>query len=702
MPRKGARAPRLLPRVLLRVLPLAVLALCAVWYVSHSRIHQTVHEELEQKLDREADFGARTIAARLDALLSSIRAVAASEVVVHGLIDGPSRRDHVPSVLRSFRLPGPDGAKIAFIDYRGRLIAANQEPIAASDYFIASSSVSGFYMRIDATGATFAQPVLFGGRQEGAIVVRYNQLQMRSVFAATTCAQACAVFHGDQLLSASNWTLASEQSARHAVHGVAVPGYEALRFVVAQPIAEAFATANGIDRTMIGAIILALCALVLGIVLTAYLATRPLQAFARELRAIGDAGDLTLRVRSAGVAEFDRLAATFNAMLERLQKVLVSHDRLDQENQARKRAERALRRSERCYREVIEGSVRGIFITSGDTVLFANQMFASLFGYETPKDLIGSHRLSDLFSADFCRLLHDHLESGEDAPRQGEVLIAGADGAERWYEHVSRPVDWQGRQALQCSLADITERKELEQLKSEFVSIVSHELRTPLTSVTGSLRLIQSGALGAMPEKIAPLIQIAHSNTKRLVALVNDILDVEKIEAGKMEFHVEPVEIVDLCRQALAENAFYGAKFAVTFELETELETAHVSADPDRLLQVLANLLSNAAKFSPEGGKVVLDLRAIDGLVRLAVIDQGPGIPAAKQAEIFEKFKQADSSEKRAKAGTGLGLAICQSIAEHHESEIRLTSTEGEGATFFFDLKRIAAAGDAAERAAAG
>ena len=270
------------------------------------------------------------------------------------------------------------------------------------------------------------------------------------------------------------------------------------------------------------------------------------------------------------------------------------------------------------------------------------------------------------------------------------------DGSDTWYEITSRTITWQGREAVQCSLTDISARKEVEQLKSEFVSIVSHELRTPLTSVTGSLGLIQSGALGALPDKVEPLIKIAHSNTQRLVSLVNDILDVEKIEAGHMDFHMAPVDATELCAQALAENVFYGAKFGVTFELQPEVSEAYVSADADRLLQLLANLLSNAAKFSPEGGRVVLKLSDHDDAIRFSIIDEGAGIPAAKLDTIFEKFKQADSSDSRAKAGTGLGLAICQSIAEHHGSRIAVSSVQGEGSTFYFDLKRTAApAGDA-------
>ena len=700
MSRARTSPTRLLPRVLLRVLPIAVLVLFATWYGTHRLVNSTVQTELVEKLNREAEFGASTIAARLDTLLASMRAVARNDLVVNSLVDRVSRDAYIPTFMQSLTLPGPAGAKIAFIDYRGRLIAANTEDIGRSDYFLAGSSVSGFYMRVDETGATFAVPVLYDGRQEGAIVVRYNKLGLQKLLEGAAGTEVSAVMHGDRVLQSSNWTIAlptehSEGSETDdiVIHSVGVPRYDALRFVVAEPIAKAFATAHSIKRMMLIAIFVALGALVLGIVLTAYLTTRPLFAFAQEIKAIGAEGDLSHRVGSSQYAEFDKLSATFNAMLERMQTVLVSHDRLDHENRARKKAEKELRRSERRYRDVIEGSTRGIFICADDTVLFANQALAAMLGFDTPERLVADARLSDLFEADVCSAL-DVGAISQAGAKQREIQMQSEDGVVTWYEITARSIAWQGVDAVQCSLSNITERKEVEQLKNEFVSIVSHELRTPLTSVTGSLGLIQSGALGELPDKVEPLIKIAHSNTQRLVALVNDILDVEKIEAGHMDFHLEPVDATELAAQALSENVFYGAKFGVTFELQPEVSDAHVSADRDRLLQLLANLLSNAAKFSPEGGRVVLKLSDHDGAVRFSIIDEGAGIPASKLDTIFEKFKQADSSDSRAKTGTGLGLAICQSIAEHHDSKILVSSQVGKGSVFYFDLERIAAGGE--------
>lgn len=703
---------KLLHQVLIRVLPIAVLVLFSVWYGAKSLIYDAVHNELIEKLEREADFGAETLAARLDTLIGGLRGVAENDLVVNSILDTSSRAAYIPTYMQSLRLPGPKRAKISLTDYRGRLIASNTTDIELSAFFLAQSSLKDHYMRLDETGATFAVPVMIDNRQEGAVVVRYNGIALQKLLSVSSRTEVAAVFHYGRMVQSSNWPVALDKLASAngetddcVVRGSPLPGYPELRYVVAEPIGTALATANRIELIMFGALALVLFALVTGLVLTALLTTRPLVAFAREIKAIGDDGDLDRHVGSAGYAEFDHLSASFNQMLAHLRKVLVSHDALDRENQARKAAEQALRRSEKRYRSMVDASARGILICSADEVLFANQSGAHMLGYDAPEKLSGVAKVSDLFGKEFRNALKKQMLTLDEAAQQPLTLESRRrleGGAERWFESVSVPTTWQGLEAVQVSLSDITERKQLERMKSEFVSIVSHELRTPLTSLSGSLGLIQSGTLGELPEQVQPLIAIAHRNTERLAALVNDILDVEKIEAGEMEFHMAPIELVDLCAEALTENAFYGAKYGVTFDFMPELHGAWVKGDRDRLLQILANLLSNAAKFSPQGSAVVLKIsEPADGRLRVSVIDRGPGIPADKHDTVFEKFKQVDSSDSRAKEGTGLGLPICQSIAENHGTRIEIASVAGEGATFYFDMNRIEAPAQSANATAA-
>jgi PAS domain S-box-containing protein len=205
---------------------------------------------------------------------------------------------------------------------------------------------------------------------------------------------------------------------------------------------------------------------------------------------------------------------------------------------------------------------------------------------------------------------------------------------------------------------DITEHKKIERMKNELISTVSHELRTPLTSIRGSLGLIVGGVAGELPPQAKALVDIAHKNSERLILLVNDILDMEKIEAGKMEFQFTSIELMPLLYQALEANCAYGKQFNVSYELENDLPDIMVNVDANRLMQALANLLSNAAKFSFAGDKVTVAVMVSDKRVRVTVKDHGGGISEQFHSQIFQKFAQGDSSDTRKKGGTGLGLSI--------------------------------------------
>ncbi len=228
--------------------------------------------------------------------------------------------------------------------------------------------------------------------------------------------------------------------------------------------------------------------------------------------------------------------------------------------------------------------------------------------------------------------------------------------------------------------------------KSDFLSTVSHELRTPLTSIRGALALIAGGAVGELPQAARPLIEIAHRNSERLILLVNDILDMEKIAAGKMEFSVSPLKLMPLLQQALDGNRAYAGQYKVGIELESELPDAMVNVDGNRMLQVFANLLSNAVKYSPTGGKVLIAVERVVGRIRVAVKDNGPGIPGEFKDRIFQKFAQADSSATREKGGTGLGLSIAKALVERMDGNIRFESQPGVLTVFYVELPEWAAA----------
>ncbi|MGM3386579.1 CHASE domain-containing protein [Stutzerimonas stutzeri] len=245
---------------------------------------------------------------------------------------------------------------------------------------------------------------------------------------------------------------------------------------------------------------------------------------------------------------------------------------------------------------------------------------------------------------------------------------------------------------------DLTEHKRIEQMKDEFVSTVSHELRTPLTSISGALGLITGGAMGEVPTAMQQMLDIAHRNSLRLGHLINDLLDMEKIAAGKMTFDLREHSLRRLLDEALASNQAFATHLGVNCVLKNPADV-RVWVDGLRLQQVLSNFLSNAIKYTPEGGQVTLHCSRTDtGHVRINVTDQGPGIPKGFQSRIFEKFAQADASDSRQKGGTGLGLAITKEFIERMGGRVGFDTIEGAGTTFWCELPVVESSAPSADQ----
>ncbi len=238
--------------------------------------------------------------------------------------------------------------------------------------------------------------------------------------------------------------------------------------------------------------------------------------------------------------------------------------------------------------------------------------------------------------------------------------------------------------------ADISARKEIERMKNEFIGVVSHELRTPLSSIVGSLGLLDG--MTNLNAETKTLVRVARDNSQRLVRLINDILDVEKLDSDTLKIRLEPVELEALLRSSILANQGYAGQYGVGLALTHSHGPAWVNANSDKLMQVMANLLSNAAKFSPRGARVEVRLERRHDAFRVSVIDPGPGIPEEFKPRVFDRFAQADSSTSRQRGGTGLGLAICKMIIDKLGGKIDFASTPGMGTTFYFELGALAQA----------
>jgi len=387
-------------------------------------------------------------------------------------------------------------------------------------------------------------------------------------------------------------------------------------------------------------------------------------------------------------------------MLHRHIASAVRHCRLQRE---RSHLVEALRASEETFRSVIEYATVGMgIVTAEGRWRRVNPALCHMLGF--PEALLLANDVQSLL----------HPDDRDDALAHWERVAAGVEDSLCF---ACRFVGWDGRviwgqvslslvrrreaedSFIVLQLEDMTERREVDRLKNEFISVVSHELRTPLTSIRGSLGLLTGGVItgDGLPDKAKRLVQLAYDNSERLILLINDILDIDKIAAGHMRFDMEVHDLEPLIRQAVEANQPYAARYNVTLDAFLAGPFAdgapglRVRVDATRLQQVLANLISNAAKFSPAGEAVTVRVSENGGRVVISVIDRGPGIPEAFRDRIFGRFSQADSSATRAASGTGLGLHISQQIVRHMDGEIGFDTGIGAGTTFWVSFPRVEA-----------
>ena len=376
----------------------------------------------------------------------------------------------------------------------------------------------------------------------------------------------------------------------------------------------------------------------------------------------------SLREDREALAAVETVAASLGQMLAR------SHER--------GRAEELYRQQEILLDSVADG-ICGV--DRRGLITFANPAAARLLGAAAASltgkpvhELLHGAAPANRVCGEDCPL---RRASGRERAAAGEDTIFRGDGTSFPAEYVLTPIADQGRfSGSVLSFRDISQRSALDRLKDEFISTVSHELRTPLTSIRGALGLLSSGMLGEVNEKSTNLLRIALNNSDRLVRLINDILDLERIQSGKEPLAFRSSQLALIVRQAI--DGMAPVAEAAGVQLIHDTTQVEIAADPDRLLQVLTNLLSNAVKFSPPNSTISVMLRPGTSGVTLSVIDQGRGIPADKLEAIFGRFQQVDASDSRQKGGSGLGLAICRTIVQQHSGRIWAERNPVRGSTF--------------------
>ncbi|WP_017316537.1 PAS domain S-box protein [Mastigocladopsis repens] len=362
------------------------------------------------------------------------------------------------------------------------------------------------------------------------------------------------------------------------------------------------------------------------------------------------------------------------------------YQQLKEELWEHQRTEVALRRSETLFRSLSEFAPVGIFLCdSQGRNIYTNPRCQAIYGC-TFEESLGYGWLKLVHPEDLQVVPQWFTLLGAHQEVKGELRFIQNDGTIRYCRVKSVPIfSESGEQVTHVGIAeDITESLAIEKMKNEFISVVSHELRTPLAAIHGSLGLLAAGVLKDQPDTAQQMLEIAASDTERLVRLVNDILDLERLKANKVTLVKQWCDAAQLMRQTVKTVQSLAAESNIKlFILPTSVQ---VWADPDRIIQTLVNLVSNAIKFSPPQTTVTLSAAALSDHVLFKVQDQGRGIPYDKLETIFGKFQQVDASDSRQKGGTGLGLPICRSIVEQHGGKIWAESVLGKGSVFYFTL----------------
>lgn len=347
-------------------------------------------------------------------------------------------------------------------------------------------------------------------------------------------------------------------------------------------------------------------------------------------------------------------------------------------------AERALRESEKRFRILVENSLG--YICTHDlqgVILAANPAAANSLGF-SQEEMAGKN-LTDLVAPGYAPRIADYLKRiAREGVVSGQMVTLARDGTQRIWEYRNCLYEESKDKRYVIGYAqDMTERIRIEQAKEEIVSIVAHELRSPITSIRGSLEYLAKRMPEPLPEQAQKLIGMAFRGTERLVRLINDLLDIDKIESGKMVFEMKPQEITPLVQQAIESMQPYADQYQTTLVMTQSLPHTLVTVDADKFIQVMTNLLSNASKFSPAGKSVEVGIASRDDSVRISVRDYGPGIPEKFRGDVFKKFSQADMQ----KGGSGLGLNISKAILEKLAGTI-FFETSDSGTTFYVDLPK--------------
>ena len=432
----------------------------------------------------------------------------------------------------------------------------------------------------------------------------------------------------------------------------------------------------------------------------AYKLSRPIKQITKVMDDYINERDLSAVMPIESDDEIGILARSYLTLMEQVEEAQQDLTNMNKSLESRV-VERTmkLKQSERRQRSIVDNMVDGLItIDEKGCVISFNRAASKIFGYQ-PNDIIGNN-IKMLMSEPHHTMHDGYLERYSKSGVKNIIGVSSEveglrkDGSVFPLELAVSEMILDSKKIYTGVLRDITERKQVEKLKNNFVSTVSHELRTPLTSIRGSLGLITGGALGEVSSKINEMLLMAGNNAERLLLLINDILDMQKIEIGEISFFFDEIELSTLIEESINVSERLSKEYGVKFLFGHKLKDVYVYADKARLIQVIVNLLSNAVKFSPKGSTVNISLYRKNQSLFISVADSGPGIPEGFQPMLFDKFTQYDSSATRVNGGAGLGLTISRAIIERHNGSLTYITSEETGTVFTVELTEIASQGN--------
>ncbi|WP_430474387.1 ATP-binding protein [Thalassospira lucentensis] len=667
-------------------------------------VQNQILREVEQELNREADTGAHRIALYLDSIHHNLDSLATSSLIVNGIVDTYGRDNYLVPFLQGFRISDSLPTDVGLFDYNGKVIGRSSQDVPAdiSQTEGFSAALSGD-IRVEyvhpansrKSYITISYPVFYPASQsvEGVLLGRIHLVELPGELSRRDGAPFFFKLTDIDGEKVGNWVWPDHQKVLEHSYDVdlkAPLNQLGLKFHVARVTNEALSPVRRLVSNIVVFAVLFVVITTLVAVFVGRQLSNPLRLLERTASRIAKDGYFDVELPHLGNDEVGRLASSFREMLGHIN---VSYSVLEARVTSRTReldeAQLRLRDSANQLQSILDNVVDTIVtVDTYGRIQSCNNTGQELFKCSVDQ-VLGKNIIDFIDVRDlevFLVPTSDQFNRDQQRIMKEAVLYPVHGDAVPIEYAVGERMEIEGKRLMTLLIRDITKRKEVEKLKEEFISSVSHELRTPLTSITGALSLAKRDAVVPQSERLQKLLDVALDNSRRLGDLVNDILDLEKLENGKISFTLEDLDLGVLVQKSIDAFAPYVRKHGKEVRAVPPTQSFEVLGDAGRLMQVMNNLLSNAAKYSGENSRIDVVVAAIGSTVRVSVIDQGPGIPSSLREHMFSRFWQADGSNTKKASGTGLGLAITKSLMEGNGGTIGYRSRADVGSIFYIDL----------------